>query len=431
MSDPATVALSPAAEFAAAVSQCQLHVADPAAYAVDGLKPAVVVEPESLTQLRACLSEAGNRHLYVICVGGGTHLHMGNVPEVLDVSLSTARLNRIVGHEPADMTVTVEAGVRLADLQAVLAEHGQFLPLDPPGADRATVGGVLAANVSGPLRHRYGTARDWLIGVRAVHADGTTSKSGGRVVKNVSGYDVHKLYVGSLGTLAAIAEATFKLAPLPKVDSTVAVACSSPAAAQSIITAAHERGLAVISAELLSPPAANAVCGRADWTALLRVAGGSSAAVRTLGEIDDYAALAKGELAEAPDAWRHWHDAFGPTALSLRLSVAPSHAGTLAETLDRRFAGDAASISATSTAGLVRMNLSPVGDERAAAIIDSAREIAAQRGGFAIVDGAPLAVKRQIDVFGPPRPDVEIMRRLKRQFDPAGLLAPGRFMGKI
>jgi len=429
MSDPAIA--SRIDGFAAAVSHLQLPVVDSGAFVVDGLKPATVVCPKSLSQLQECLSEAHNQRLYVTTIGGGAHLHLGNVPDAFDVGVCTPGLDRIIDHEPADMTVTVEAGVQLADLQSALGEHGQFLPLDPPGDDRATVGGILAANVSGPLRHRYGTARDWLIGTRVVHADGTTSKSGGRVVKNVSGYDLHKLYVGSLGTLAVIAEVTFKLAPLPKVDRTVGVACPSPAAAQSIISAAHERGLAVVAAELLSPPAANAVCDRGAWTALLRVAGGAAAAARTMDEIGDYAALAEGELTDEPAAWERWRGAFGPAPLSLRASVAPSHAAALAETLDRRFAGDAGRITATSTAGLVRMNLSPADDVRASAIIDHAREIATQRGGFVVVDAAPLAVKKQIDVFGPPRSDIEIMRRLKQQFDPERRLSPGRFMGRI
>jgi len=429
MSEPAVA--STIDDFIAAASRLQLRTSDTPACEVDGLTPAVTVTPESPAQIQKSLAEAHNRHLHVTIVGGGAHLHLGNIPEAFDVAVSISRVNRIVDHEPADMTVTVEAGVRLADLQCALAEHGQFLPLDPPGDDRGTIGGILAANVSGPLRHRYGTARDWLLGTRVVHADGSTSKSGGRVVKNVSGYDMHKVYVGSLGTLAVIGEATFKLAPLPKVDLTVAIACPSAAAAQSIIAAAHERGLAVIAAELLSPTAANLVCDRGAWTALFRVAGGAAAVVRTLDELRDYAALAEGESVEAPDAWDRWGAAFGPAKLSLRVSVAPSEAGGIAENLDRRFAGDAAQVSATSTAGLVRINLSPADDIRAAAIIEHVREIAGQRGGFVIVDAAPLAVKKQIDVFGPPRSDIEIMRRLKQRFDPERLLSPGRFMGRI
>ena len=184
--------------------------------------------------------------------------------------MSLARLDRVVEHEPADLTVTVEAGCTLSSLQAHLAAHGQFLPLDPPAGGDVTVGGVLAANAQGALRHGFGTARDWLIGIEVVQADGTVVRSGGRVVKNVAGYDMAKLYVGSLGTLGVIARATFKVAPLPVAETTIAVACRSAHAAGIVLLSAHDAGLALHSAELLSPAAASAVLGDKRWTALLQ-----------------------------------------------------------------------------------------------------------------------------------------------------------------
>src|SRR5438270_5712299 len=185
-------------------------------FAIDGIEPDVAVEPASAEQLQRVLTEAHEASITVVPFGGGTHMALGNLAESYDAALSIRRLDRVVEYEPADLTVTVEAGVRLVDLQAKLAEHGQFLPLDPPGGDAASVGGVLAANAWGPLRHAVGTARDWLLGISIVHADGTLTKGGGRVVKNVAGYDMPKLYIGSLGTLGVIAGATFKVAPLPK-----------------------------------------------------------------------------------------------------------------------------------------------------------------------------------------------------------------------
>ena len=153
---------------------------------VDGVMPRVAVAPSSLAELQFVLARAHAARLSVIPVGGGTHLAAGNVPVAYDVALSLARMDRVVAYEPADLTVTVEPGVCLAALQERLAVQGQFLPLDPPCRDAATIGGVLSANASGPVRHAYGTARDWLIGARVVHADGSTSKSGGRVVDRKS-----------------------------------------------------------------------------------------------------------------------------------------------------------------------------------------------------------------------------------------------------
>jgi glycolate oxidase FAD binding subunit len=265
-----------------------------------------------------------------------------------------------------------------------------------------------------------------------VHADGSVSKSGGRVVKNVSGYDMHKLYVGSLGSLGVIVEATFKLVPLPKVDRTLVVSAPSPGEARGVISAAHEAGLAVIAAELMSPAAANAVLGIGAWCALLRAGGGEAAVARTTDDLEEYASLAHGTIEDAADdVWAKWREAFGPAALSIRVSVMPSKVADVAEVLDRRFAGEAPVISATASVGLLRVQLSPAEDERALSLVEQVREIAGRYGGFAIVDAASDAVKDQIDVFGPTRPDIEIMRRLKAELDPKGILSPGVLWGRV
>jgi glycolate oxidase FAD binding subunit len=386
-----------------------------------------------LEQLQQCLTTAAETDTSAFPLGRGAHLSLGNPPTSFGVALSTRGLNSIIAHEPADMTVTVEAGFALTQLQSALAEHGQQLPLDPPGAGDPTIGGMLGANISGPLRHAYGTARDWLIGIRVAHADGTVSKSGGRVVKNVSGYDLHKAYVGSLGTLGVIAEATFKLTPLPKVDRTVIVACDGAAEAASVIAASHEAGLAVVAAELLSPIAAAAIGAEPAWAALLRIAGGAAAVDRTLRDVDEYAGLAHGQIDDMDDdVWPRWRAAFAPADLALRVSAMPSASATVAQTIDRRLTGDATRISATATAGLLRVMAAPRDADRAVAVIEHVREIAAAHRGFAIVDAASGDVKRRTgDVFGGSRADIAIMRRLKEQFDPRGILSPGRFVGYI
>ena len=154
-----------------------------------------------MSRVMALVSQEGWK---VVVRGGGTQMAMGNLAVEVDVLVGTSRLNRLLAHEPADLTATVEAGMTLGSVQEHLAGRGQFLPLEAPLPSQATVGGILAANTSGPFRLAYGTARDWLIGVRAVHADATVTRSGSKVVKNVTGYDLNKLYVGSLGTLAII-----------------------------------------------------------------------------------------------------------------------------------------------------------------------------------------------------------------------------------
>jgi glycolate oxidase FAD binding subunit len=403
-------------------------------YAVDAAIPDVAVAPSTVDGVQAVLAEASECGLAVLPFGGGTHMGAGNAPEAYDVALSLRRMSRIIAHEPADLTVTVEPGVTLYALQETLAAHRQTLPLDPPcGFGATTIGGLLGSNASGPLRHAYGTARDWLLGVRVVHADGMSSKSGGRVVKNVTGYDMHKLYVGSLGTLGVIVEATFKLAPLPKTERTVAIECHSAREAARIALSAHDEGLSLHAAELLSPPAAHAITGDARWTLLARVAGGEAAVGRSLRELSALAATFGASVQERDGvvAWRAWSEAFRPEPLSLRVCVMPSAVADTIQVLDRQFIGGAGLLSSTITAGVIRARLHPSREARAHTLASDAADVASRHEGFAVIDAAPMSLKRQIDVFGSPRSDLAIMRRLKEQFDPKRVLAPGRFVGRL
>jgi glycolate oxidase FAD binding subunit len=432
-----TAAPPSVSEFIAAISPMiaadQLRIGELSRFAVDEMAPAVAVAPSSLAQLQQILTEAHKSRLSVVPVGGGTHLGAGNFPSAYDLAFSLTRMGRVIAHEPADLTVTVEPGVVLRDLQEQLAAHGQFLPLDPPCGGEATVGGVLGVNASGPMRHAYGTARDWLIGARAVHADGSTSKSGGRVVKNVTGYDMHKLHIGALGSLGVIAEATFKLAPLPPRRVDVAIACASAEAASALVLDARDAGLSLQSAELLSPTAAHAVVADTRWHIIARVAGGERAIDRTLREIDRLAHESGAQIDRHDDGamWERWSDVFAPRALALRVSVMPSAVAVTIDALDRVLAGTAARVSATVAAGLIRVNAEPPSDERAAALSERVRAVAERNDGAMIVDAAPAALKRAIDVFGPLRSDFAIMKRLKEQFDPQGVLSPGRFAGRL
>jgi len=198
------------------------HPPDPSRDTVDGVHPKVVVLPASREEVAATLRWADQHGLTTVIRGGGTKLEWGAPPAALDVLLDMSRLNRILQHQSGDLTVTVEAGARLADVQAHLRQRGQWLALDPPFA-AATIGGLLATNDSGPSRHRFGTPRDLVIGIEVATVDGHLAKAGGRVVKNVAGYDLSKIMSGSFGSLAAITSATFKLSPVPAASTTVVV----------------------------------------------------------------------------------------------------------------------------------------------------------------------------------------------------------------
>src|SRR5712691_1140 len=190
-------------------------------YAVDGLLPRFAVIPETVEQVSQTVALANQQGFTLLTRGGGSRLNLGGIPERCEILLETTKLTRLLEHEAPDLTCHVEAGITLAALQAQLATKGQWLALDPPNAQQATIGGILASNASGPKRLRYGAARDVVIGLHVVQASGEIARSGGRVVKNVAGYDLNKLYIGSLGTLGIIVEANLKLQPLPISERTL------------------------------------------------------------------------------------------------------------------------------------------------------------------------------------------------------------------
>jgi glycolate oxidase FAD binding subunit len=426
-----SVTAAPVDEFVASVrgSQPDAVLAEAAArYEVDGMKPAAVIAPHGVSAAADVLTEAQRLAVGVVPAGAGTQLGLGNLPAAYDVALTTQRMDAIVVYEPLDLTVTVQAGLPLARLQAELARHGQHLPLDPPVSDESTVGGVLATNGCGPLRHAHGTSRDWLIGIRMVHADGSITKSGGSVVKNVAGYDMAKLYVGSLGSLGVIVEATFKVAPLPKADVTVLAPFESAGAAAAFVMQVHDVGLSIRAAELLSPAAADAIGGDSRWAVLARVAGSEAAVERSL---RDMRAAAGGGVREQDGGWNRWREAFAPRSLAFRAFVMPSEVADVVAALDGRLGGSGAPISATVTAGAVRAQAAATNEDRARTALDAARHAVVARGGTLVVDAAPPALKREIDVFGEQRPDFEIMRRLKHEFDPHRILSRGRYVGRL
>ncbi|MCC6314647.1 MAG: FAD-binding oxidoreductase, partial [Thermomicrobiales bacterium] len=188
---------------------------------IDGLVPGGVIAPETAEEVAAILAECRNRQVATVPVGGGTALALGNLPERVDLALSTRRLGGIIDYEPTDLVLSVGAGARLGDVRAVLAERGQRLPIDPPGGDEATIGGLIATGLAGPSRLGHGTLRDLLIGIAVAHPSGTVTRAGGMVVKNVSGFDLPRVYHGSLGTLGVIVSANFKVLPLPRHDRTL------------------------------------------------------------------------------------------------------------------------------------------------------------------------------------------------------------------
>ena len=421
-------------------------------YAIDGLTPQAVVQPPGLDSMGQVLRWASREEVAVCLRGGGTQMALGNVPARLDLVLDLSRYNRILDHQPADLTATVEAGITLDALQRELAPKGQFLPVEAPLPEQATIGGILAANASGPLRCAYGLARDWLIGISVMSASGVETKAGGKVVKNVTGYDLNKLYVGSLGTLGVIVEATFKLAPLPPDWGVLVAAFPSLQAGAGAGTLQGQvfapQGLQVIDGLVARRLGVNLPVLEGEAIVVALFSGRSRAVQRRLGEsrrwLQDNGATQVEQLDDLAgrSLLRQLTD-LGWTAetapyLGLKINVPPSAVGQVLE----RSRGDAAvglSPGVVADLGFGGISLLWWAEDAGKGIdegvvvetIDRLRKSAREMGGSAVVEHCPLPVKRQIDVWGDPPQGMEIMRRIKQQFDPVGTLNPGRFVGRL
>ncbi len=411
--------------------------------AIDGVRPGLQVSPDDPEEVASVLQLCAQHEAAVIPTGSGSALDLGNVPRGADVLLSTSRLDQILQYTPADMTVSVQAGVRLTDLQTELAQHSQFLPVDPPNADRATIGGVVATAASGPRRTGYGAVRDLLIGIRLAHPDGQTTRAGGMVVKNVTGYDMGKLYTGSLGTLGVIVEANFKLLPFPADEQTVAGRFADASGCSRALDALVDSVLMPNSVEILDTAAANTVLGDSAPSAraiLVRFGGRPEAVERQIGDarsiFEDCGGTAFTLSGE--DQVRAWESLAGlseapftdpavrcrVTVLSSQVEVVFAHAEALAAADDLDLA-----IWGRAFDGVINVTLAGDGDQRLIAAIESLRAEVATIPGSLIVEACPIGVKQHTDVWGPGADSgaVEIMRSIKAKFDPVGVLNPGRF----
>ncbi len=405
-----------------------------AADAVDGVVPAWVVRPGGVGEVQACVREAAATGAALVASGAGAHLDIGAPPRRLDVLLRLDRLARVLDHQAADMTVTVEAGCTLVALAEVLAAADQWLPLDPPRPEATTVGGLLAANLSGPLRASQGTARDWLIGLRTVGADGAVTVSGGKVVKNVAGYDLPKLHVGALGTVGVIVEATFKVRPRPPYEEAVIVGCPTLASAADTALALRDLAVEPLWLELVGPEvfAADGLAENAVVVGfggiLEEVVHGRKRLLEEVGTRGLHAlAIADGAALRA----RLGEFAVEPAAAVLRAATLPAAAGEVIEAAraHARTVNTAVRCRAHAASGVVRMAV--VTRAAVAPLVRALRLDVEASGGSLVVERADAGVKAAVDVWGHPGPALDLMRRVKTAFDPAGLFSPGRFVGGL
>jgi len=360
---------------------------------VDGVLPREIVRPSTADEVAQVLKAADLAGKAVAPIGGGTQLELGMPPSRLDLGIETTGLDKIVEYEPADLTVTVEAGMRFAELQRILGEQGQLLALDPPVDAGATIGGVIATNASGPLRFSSGTARDLVIGTRVANPDGTVTHAGGRVVKNVAGYDLNKLYIGSLGTLAILVELSFKLAPIPPAQATVAGNFEDAAAVRKLISAVVRSPLSPLAIEL-----------NGSRQVIFRVGGYPQAVDRQVRDLGALITQNGGQVGNAA-----WEDVQRDRVAARRRDVvlkaaAPISASTtLVDILERHLTDLNPRVWAHAGNGIGFAACDAPADVSALKAIRS--EVAALGSNASLViEKCPTALKANIDVWGEPGP---------------------------
>ena len=406
-----------------------------AGHNVDGREPALLCFPVSPEQVAAALRLCSEANATMTPWGGGTAMAIGNPTRQVDIVIGLERLNLLVEHDQANLTATVQSGHRLAALQEVLARHNQFLPFDPPAPARATVGGVVATNLNGPRRSYYGSVRDLVIGMKIVLASGEQIKAGGKVVKNVAGYDMCKLFVGSLGTLGIITEVTLRMTPIPETAATLIASGTLPKVQQFANELSRSK-LLPSAVLLLNAQASKATAlAQSDWQVAVWCEGFEETVARHLRDAPALAqriGLATAILHENDHRrfWDQMRDFPLQAGLVYRVTVPRASMAEVIQTVHNWSTADFRPEIVSDTAmGIVWISLE-VNDLAAQWFAKLIAEARAHRG-HAIMLAAPTHLKRGIDVWGPAPPTLSLMREIKRQFDPKGLLNPGRFVGSI
>jgi glycolate oxidase FAD binding subunit len=400
---------------------------------IDNLSPALLAKPGSAEEVAECLGICSEFDASVIPAGLMTWLECGNPVRRGDVVLSLERMSRILEYSPSDLTVTVEAGLTLSELNAVANRERQWLPFDPPGFTAASVGAIAACASSGALRAGFGTPRDYTLGLKLAHADGTQSKSGGRVVKNVAGYDMNKLYVGSFGTLAILTELTFKLRPLPESVITLMVSSSDRESLIELAARVHASELQPASIFLTGRLFADSLGLSKGEDALLIRFMESEAAVKHQTDwitrsIDEGQELAVLDEATSERVWKLVADLDQQAGNACKISVPVSAASAV---FDRSLKTVPECVAtADLAAGIIRIAFDAE-NESAIDFVMRLRADASTAGGVLFIERAASAVRQQADAWGDVGATISLMRSIKEKFDPQSLLNPGRFVAGI
>ncbi|MEH1769817.1 MAG: FAD-binding oxidoreductase [Nostoc sp.] len=390
-----------------------------------GKSPSCIVYPRTQKQLAAVIAKAHTNNWPVLPCGSGSKLNWGSLAKSIDVVVSTERINQLIEHAVGDLTVTVEAGMKFSDLQALLAKSRQFLALDPTAPESATIGGIVATGDTGSLRQRYGSVRDQLLGITFVRADGEIAKAGGRVVKNVAGYDLMKLLTGSYGTLGFISQLTFRLYPLAEASGTVVLTGKAEAISQA---ADILRGSALtpVQADLLSSKLVSSL-GLGEGLGLIARFQSISESVKEQSnrvlEVGQKLGLDGAIFADAEEAnlWQRLqeriHTSATESVITCKIGVLPTAAVEILTQVELGL------IHISSGLGLLQLESKNQ--------VLKIRDRTQASSGFLTILSAPVTIKEQIDVWGYTGNALPLMRRIKEQFDSKKILSPGRFVGGI
>ncbi len=408
-------------------------------YASCGSVPTVVAKPGTVAEVAQVVRAVADAKQALVPVGRGARLGVGNRPRSYDVALSTESLADVERHVAEDMTVTVQAGMILSDLNEVLAARGQWLPLDPAVGEETTIGGLIAADASGPLRNAYGKVRDFLLGVELVNGIGEIVRGGGRVVKNVAGYDVPRLLCGSYGTLGVIVSATFKTVPRPPRHKLFLWVCRDMADAAERAIGLRRQGIMAAFLEAMSEGACEGLGIECPAVLAIGVAGADSEVVAEGDRIRRYSdgSAKEWDADKAPGvvkAIRNFSMPISEEAVVARIAVLPGVLPGILERVESEAAvrGVVLEASAHAAVGVARCQILGAGDlNRTVLFAEWLRLLVRDRGGWVTYESMPDDLRGRLDAWGFSGPTVGLMRGIKRVFDPEGVLSPGRFVGGI
>ena len=431
-------------------------------YAIDGMVPGAIVRPASALEVAEVVRFAIAEKLALVPTGSRSKLDLGMPPARYDLAVDMTAMHDIAHFDAGDLTLSVDAGMPLRQLAKVLAEKGQFLPLSVPCYETTTVAGALASGIDSSLRRQYGTARDFLIGAEFVDGKGALCESGGRVVKNVTGYDLHKLLIGSLGTLAVITRLNFRTYTLPQAYGGHLACFSNAEAAANYRAAIAKSGLPLANLETLSSdmaalaaavlrathPEFTARLDTANWFVYASYEGNEAVVPRIARDLQKHSSEAAAVSSEHLDAasavhlggilreafdWLRWTS---PGVALFRIALPQNKPGDLAGLL--RVAQESSLLSAllVRAAGIVYLTLLAESEDQAVLrTLESAAacvfSLAGAGQGHATLLHAPAKLKSRLNVWGAKRADFAMMQRIKNSFDPQPIFAPGRFVGGI